>query len=130
MADKANLRKFLEAWRGKSFTDEEIQNFTPDKVLGAGATLCVEHSEDGRYANIKTVSPLHKLVKLGKPYNPIVNFGIEDVGSDLFHNLYPWLQKIIMESEEFKARDSELIQKYDVPEPVKTEADDSEDIPF
>lgn len=129
MADKANLRKFLEAWRGKSFTDEEVETFSVDNVLGKGITLAIEHSQDGKYANIKSVAPLHKSVKLGKPYNPIINFGISDIHSEAFNDLYDWLKKIIMDSEEFKTHDAEMSAKYDVQEPPVSETEE-DDIPF
>ena len=128
MADKANLRKFLEAWRGKSFTDDDINSFTPDKVLGVGCQLSIEHSADGNYANIKTIAPLHKSVKLGKPHNPLINFGIDEIGTEQFSGLYPWIQNIIKESEEYKGG---KVTEYDVPEPKQDNEDNEDgDIPF
>jgi hypothetical protein len=127
MGDKAKLRGFLEAWRGKSFTDEEVSNFAVENVLGKGITLNIEHSQCGKYANIKTVSPLHKSVKLGKPHNEIINFGIADMNNPAeFGKLYPWIQKIIGESAEAQANTS----VYDVPEPAKTAPVEDDDIPF
>lgn len=124
MADKANLRKFLEAWRGKSFTDEEVSSFSVENVLGKGITLAIEHSQDGKYANIKSVAPLHKSVKLGKPHNDIINFGIADLDSPAFGALYPWVQKIITESEEYKS-----FTPAEVSEPAQDETEEDE-IPF
>lgn len=64
MGSKANLRAFLEAWRGKSYTDDEAKAGVPlHKLVGHAALLSVEHktSAKGRtYAKIKAVSPLPK----------------------------------------------------------------------
>ena len=63
LSDKANLRKDLEAWRGKQFTGEELAGFNLSKLLKAPCQLTVVH-EQGKngstYANIKAIAPLAK----------------------------------------------------------------------
>lgn len=60
MHEKASLRKFLESWRGKPFTKEQIDGFDLEKLLGANALLNIVHKEVGEntYANIASISPL------------------------------------------------------------------------
>ena len=64
MGEKANLRAFLEAWRGKSYTDDQAKAGVPlHKLVGHGALLSVEHKTSGKgrtYGNIKAVAPLPK----------------------------------------------------------------------
>ncbi len=51
MDERANLRKFLEAWRGKSYTNEEADAGVPvHKLCGVPALIQVEHrtSQRGR----------------------------------------------------------------------------------
>jgi len=57
---KANLRKDLEAWRGKRFSEKELERFDLESVIGAGALLQVVHNErDGTtYANVNVVMAL------------------------------------------------------------------------
>lgn len=60
LASKANLRKDLERWRGKAFSEEEARSgFDLEKLLGLSATVVVEHNEkDGTtYANVDVVLP-------------------------------------------------------------------------
>src|SRR5690349_18426253 len=54
LGDKANLRKDLQAWRGKPFTPDELRGFDIAKLLGVPATITVTHTEkDGKtYANV------------------------------------------------------------------------------
>jgi hypothetical protein len=55
LGDRATLRKFLEAWRGRAFTPEELKDgFDVEKLIGITAYLQVTHKEsNGRvYANI------------------------------------------------------------------------------
>lgn len=67
MAEKANLRKFLGMWRGKSYTDEEaIEKGAPLHLLeGVNGLMQIEHKQsktnpDRTYANIVSVTPLPK----------------------------------------------------------------------
>lgn len=57
---KAGLYKLLTAWRGKKFTDAELQGFDLDNVLGAPCQLQVihNHKEGQTYANIQAIVPL------------------------------------------------------------------------
>ena len=58
MNEKATLRKYLESWRGKKFTDEEAANFDVSKLLGVTVMLSVVHEEKGGKvrANIAALS--------------------------------------------------------------------------
>lgn len=62
LSDKSNLRKDLQAWRGKPFTPDELRGFDISKLLGVPATLTVTHTEkDGKtYANIASVGGIPK----------------------------------------------------------------------
>ena len=57
LSEKAAARTFLEAWRGKPFTKEELQGFDPEVVIGVNAMLTIIHREQGGkvYANIASV---------------------------------------------------------------------------
>lgn len=62
LSEKANLRKFLESWRGRAFTKEELAGFDTEQLLGAPAVIQVVHNDRGdkTYANIDTVMKLMK----------------------------------------------------------------------
>ena len=56
LSKKATLRGFLESWRGKQFTKEELEGFDVFAVLGKSCQLQVIHekADNGNvYANIK-----------------------------------------------------------------------------
>jgi hypothetical protein len=54
LADKANLRADLEAWRGKKFTPEELANFDMRSLRDKACMMQVVHAvKDGKtYANV------------------------------------------------------------------------------
>jgi hypothetical protein len=63
LGEKANLRKDLESWRGKSFTEEEIKNgFDVEKLYGVNCLIGIKHEPDRRdpsklYANVTSILP-------------------------------------------------------------------------
>ena len=106
---KAGLRKMLENWRGKAFTDEEIKGFDVSKVLGASCQLQIVHkkSADGTktYGNIGAIMALPKGVAKLKLENPLKFFSFEDA-SELDDSIPEWVQAKIVESDEWKAQEA------------------------
>lgn len=56
--EKARLRLDLQAWRGRTFSPEELKGFDLKSVLGKPLQVSVVHSADGQYANIGSMMPL------------------------------------------------------------------------
>lgn len=125
MGTKGNLRPFLVAWRGKSFTDEEAQKFDVAKLHGAPCLLTIEHKvspTSGRtYANIIGISKLFK----GVP--------VPEVGLDEYERASYWEDRKKEYAEGVRKRRQETEAPKDVeehPEPVEPEGEDQDDLPF
>lgn len=61
LSERGNLRPFLESWRGRLFTADELGRFDMEKLLHAPAFLQVQHRQvsTGKvYANVKTIMKL------------------------------------------------------------------------
>lgn len=71
--EKSTIRKFLKSWRGRDFTKEELEAFDIEKVIGAPATLVIQHEEnDGTvYANILAVAKATKQLKISPDYKRV-----------------------------------------------------------
>lgn len=105
--EKSVLRPFLEAWRGRGFTAEEISRFDLKSVLGAACLINVTHDagKDGTtYANVAGCMPLPKGMAKPEPVNPQVLFDLDDPDMELFGTFGKKLQETIQASEEWKAR--------------------------
>jgi hypothetical protein len=69
MNEKANLRKFLEQWRGKAYTAEEVEEGVPlHKLTGQPALLTISHKTSGAgrtYANVTACVGVPKQMAAG-----------------------------------------------------------------
>ena len=59
LGTKANLRKDLETWRGRKFSDKELEGFELNNIKGVGCQLLlVESATEGRsFTNVAAVMP-------------------------------------------------------------------------
>ncbi len=61
--EKARLRGDLEAWRGKKFTDQEIEGFDLEKLIDANCQIQIQHNvsdKGGTFANVNAIVPVGK----------------------------------------------------------------------
>jgi hypothetical protein len=86
MDPKSTLRKHLESWRGKAFSDDDLgeNGFDVRKLLGVPCSMFVTHSENGQYANISAIGPMPKGMARPEPTNELVYFSLEP-GSFALH---------------------------------------------
>jgi hypothetical protein len=139
--EKAALRKHLDSWRGKKFSDEDFENFDLKMLLGKGCMVQVVHNEvgDKTYVNVETIGSLPKGMKVGQTSNDHLYFSLEpeEYNHDAFLSLSEWTQGHIAESPEFK----EIHGKAPAPAKKSRTVDDyagqgaaavaeEEDIPF
>jgi len=105
--EKATLRKDLEAWRGKAFTQEELDGFNLEVLLGKCCMVNVTHSTyDGKeYANIANISQVPAaLKKLGEPkgVNELMIFTLDPLDQDKFKKLSECMQGVNKKTAEYR----------------------------
>lgn len=63
--EKAALRKDLESWRGRAFTEQELQGFDLENLLKVPALLNIIHNQkDGStFANVASIMRLPKTMQ-------------------------------------------------------------------
>ena len=100
---KSALRKFLEMWRGRAFTGDELKGFDLKNVLGLNCLVSITHSEKGDriYANLAGVTKLPKNMATADGVEPLVMFDLAAPCWDTFARLGSRLQGQITESPEF-----------------------------
>jgi len=104
--EKAGLRKDLQAWRGKEFTDEEAKSFDVSKLMGAYCMVNVTTSEtNGKtYSNVAGLTPLPGALKNVKPaaVHALVSFDLDAPDMDVFASFHEKLQEAIKRAPEWK----------------------------
>ena len=123
--EKSTLRHDLVAWRGREFTAEELMKFDLENILGKACLLTVAHNDKGK-ARVLAVSGLAKGMTCPPQYNPSEVFWLDEWDQAKFDALPEGFQRIIKESDEYKAR---VAGKQS---PSKATADDEfeDSIPF
>ncbi|PCJ52848.1 MAG: hypothetical protein COA79_23200 [Planctomycetota bacterium] len=121
--DKSNLRADLVSWRGRDFTEAELDGFDLKDILGKPCQLNVVHRENGgkTYANILAIMPKGKSQKADS-INTLSFYSIDDSGFDYPEGLPAWIVRKIEQSEEFRNQNS-------FEKPVNNDISE-EDIPF
>jgi hypothetical protein len=73
MGERANLRKFLEQWRGKAYTADEARSVPLDKLCGNWGLLTVAHKVSGKgraYATVVAIVGVPKQMQAALPSLP------------------------------------------------------------
>lgn len=135
MDKPSNTRKFLEQWRGKPFTEQEMKGFDLSKLVGAKCLLNIIHEvKNGKTREkIASVSPLPKGMTIGEQYHKSVIYEIEQGRDEVFNALPEWVRKKIEACEEWnepqRATSEEEVANKAADEAV-TEKKESDDVPF
>jgi|TARA_R100001129_G_scaffold155680_1_gene118688 hypothetical protein len=122
LAEKAALRSMLEAWRGKAFTEQELQGFDVGNLLGLNARLEIGHTKPtAEYAGGKP-----KIISVNRPdggaqqlptVNPQEKFDLDlyldnhrgtptaasKSMADIFEGMSDWHQNKVQDSYDYKA---------------------------
>lgn len=129
---KATLRAVLESWRGRPFTNDELQGFDLKNIIGANCQLNIVHKQgkadpSRTYARIQGVVPLVKGMLPLKPTNDTILFDIPESGTIVVPpNIPEWIKAKIVVSDEWKQRSG-----GNVTEAVsEQQPHDTEDVPF
>lgn len=128
MHEKATLRKFLESWRGKAFTEEQAKKFDITVLLGVQCLINVIHktAKNGNtYAEIASVSPLPKGMLCPDPISKQVVLSYDNFDESVFDSLPDFLKDKIKSSKEYRAMHNP--NHTEAPSAEPTEVDD---LPF
>lgn len=106
LSEKANLRHDLETWRGRPFTDEQLESFDVSTVIGVPCMVTVTHvDKQGKtYANVTAVTGMPKGMVCPAAFNAPVEFSLETHDEAVFRGLPDFLKEIIQSSDEWKQK--------------------------
>lgn len=123
LGEKANLRRDLEGWRGKAFTDDELDKFDLMNILSKPCMLTIVGGENGK-TKVAGVSGLPKKTECPPQVNPSFFFWLDEFEPAKFDELSDGIKKIVEKSEEYR-----YLASGGQP-PAQTPPDYDDDIPF
>lgn len=103
LGEKANLRKDLQGWRGRAFTEEELNGFDLRNVLGKPCQILITHKTSQRGKTYARVDAVIALSGQATPtqHNDNLWFSLEET-KEIPENLYDWMKTKIKESKEMR----------------------------
>ena len=142
LGDKAHLRNDLESWRGKPFTEDELNGFEMNRILGSSAMVNVIHTPkkkgSGVTVVVKSVTGLPKSMVCPEAVHDLQYFSLEDYDATVFEALSKGIKARVMRSNEYQSILA-AEQGRPAPEQTNTDAaasaaapadDDFDDLPF
>ncbi len=96
------LRKFVQSWLGKTFTDDEFRELDTNDLVGTPAQLSVVLNESGEYANIDTIMQLPRGMAAPSPASALIRYDMEPWDDDAFAALPDWAQEMIKKSTQYQ----------------------------
>lgn len=141
MFSKANLRRDLETWRGKAFSEAEVANFDPAALLGKTCLLTIQVNErtdrsgtSRQRADITAIATVPKQM-LKEPVPEMVNtsyiYDMDDHDPEIFEMISPGLRRKIESALDY----AEKVLNKNRPRPLYTgsvpaDLDLEDQIPF
>lgn len=98
----SSLRKFVQSWLGKTFSDETFDEFDTNDLVGMPAQLSVILNESGDYSNIDTIMQLPKGMPAPQAVQPLIRFDIEPWDDAAFEQLPDWAKEKVKKSTQYQ----------------------------
>lgn len=139
LGDKSNLTRDLQAWRGKNFTQEELNGFNLTNVLNVPCLMQIIHDEKNgnTYPKISSIMSLPKdMAKIEKNMQNIIFDFDEKATWSNYQNIPTWIQNKIKIATNYESSGlKEFVEKYEDMVKENNNSDDGiiapdDDLPF
>lgn len=128
LSSKSNLKKDVESWIGRQFTESETkEGFDLTQMLGKAGqiSVIVEDSKDGtkQYNKITSILGIPKGIPTPETSSELISYDIDAHDDTVFEKIPEWIRDKITKSTQWQ-RDAE-------PKPLdfKTKVNDTEAVP-
>lgn len=134
--ERSILRRDLEAWRGRPFTDAELRSFDLRSIVGAPCMLNIIHREyqNRTFADISGIMKMMKGMTVDTPRLESIVFDLDNPDDLPKLELLPdWIENRVKESRQYKERVSpvppvSVDEALDALQPE--DVADEDDVPF
>ena len=102
LGEKANLRKDLANWRGRDFTEQELEGFDSKNILDKCCMVSLTENDKNK-VRITGIMALPKGTQVPDRINDIVYFSLDEFNQATFDKLSDGYKKLIQASPEYQA---------------------------
>lgn len=101
-SSKSNLRKFIETWNSKSYSDEDFMEFDVFEQVGKPCQLNVVLNETKEYSNVDNLMPIPKGFPAPTTDTKQIRWDMEQWDDAVFAELPEWIQDKIKKSTQYQ----------------------------
>lgn len=133
---KGNLRKDLEAWRGRKFTVDELKGFSLKNIVGVpcfvNITVSINQTTGKSYNNVSGIVALPKGMPPVVMSEAPVIYDIDEDDPSALERVPAWIADKVKESEDYKRKTAQAEQAAPAPNTnVFSALDDADgELPF
>lgn len=123
LSDKSKLLPMLTSWRGRRFTDDELNGlFDLASMAGEPALLQIllTEKEDKQYNNIGAVMQLPKGYPVPVTETEPLIYDMDNPDEEVYEKLPEWIRERIMKSTQYRAAHTGT-EELDIDEPAPAE---------
>lgn len=105
--EKAILRRDLAAWRGRDFTETELEEFNLRNIVGAPCLIQVIHKEGNNgktYANLASIMKIPRGMEAPKATLDPIIYDIDENDPADVNKLPEWIANMVRASESYQQR--------------------------
>lgn len=131
LGEKANLRRDLESWRGRAFTEEELNGFEAKNILGKACLLGLTPNDKGK-VRVTGVMALPRGTQVPDQINPVTFLSLERGEFDraVFDALSDGYKRLITVSPEYQELTNPATASQQTRTGAGALAEMDDDIPF
>ena len=101
-SNKSHLRKFIETWNSKSYSDEDFMEFDVFEQVGKPCQLNVVLNETKEYANVDNLMPIPKGFPSPTTTTEHIKWDMDAWDDAIFAKLPEWIQEKIKKSTQYQ----------------------------
>lgn len=101
-SNKSHLRKFIESWNGRSYTDDEFGEFEIFDQVGKPCQLNVVLNETKEYSNVDNLMPIPKGFPAPQSNTERIYWDMDAWNDETFKKLPEWIQDKIKKSTQYQ----------------------------
>ena len=101
-SSKGNLRKFLESWNGKTYSDDDFMELDLFDQIGKPCQLNVVLNETKEYSNVDNIMPIPRGFPAPVTETKTVRWDMEHWDDAVFAEIPEWIQDKIKKSTEYQ----------------------------